>query len=251
MTYRHLLSFFEKAHRVDEYLNQDLVFLDTTLRFTREGSSFYYERNGVLKGCFSEENPYFKLAPTLLDRPLVLALESPVVLLPNEQRSLYLERPISLELHLSTSSNQKQSHCIDTFPLVDLKRTAYGKVQNAMVCYHWTSPCYEDWTQAKDLFAVLPLSLDNASKKRITFQKLVIYKNYLQLYLFPSQILTCEVRIKVSSSQDAFIQYDESYPNQIGTVPLHTVTDQEQGSNKFLKRVRFAKRKGTGIEYGF
>jgi hypothetical protein len=250
MYYADLLSFCTQSQKISDYLDQNLHLVERTLRFSQEDQEFYYFIDNELIGRFSTQYSYFTLIPILLDRPLVLALKPSLTLLPYESRTLSLERPISVELKIQThAAVDSPSHAIHRFPLVPLKMTSYGKVQKAMLCYYWESRVLTH--QAQDLFASVPIDLKNESKDKVSFQKLIISKNYLQLYILPTQLLTCAVHVKITSKQDAYIKYEDHYPSHLLEKPIKTVSDLDQNASKLLKKFKTFKRKGTGIEYGF
>ena len=173
-----------------------------------------------------------------------------ITLLPQEQHTTYIERPITIDLHVLTEIHQ-DSHCIYNFPIVPLKLTSYGNVQNAMLCYYWQSQAFQQSLDTQELFTSVPLHLKNTTKKKVTFQKLVIYKNYLQLYILPSQMITCAIHIKITSNQEAYIEYEDTCPVTIEEAPIHTVSYLTQSTSPIFKKLRQFKRKGTGIDYGF
>ena len=79
----------------------------------------------------------------------------------------------------------------------------------------------------------------------------MIYKNYLQLYLLSHQLWTCQVYVKMTSKQEAYIEYDTSPSHDLPGPPLHIISYFDSSKPTFLKHLRLLKRKGTGIEYGF
>ena len=259
LSYLEFLPFVTQSHLIQDYLNTSLTLFHSTLSFSQDKDQnlTYFWIGDQCQGSFSRQYTHFKLYPTLLDRPLALSLD-PITLLPGEKHKLYLERPIALELHLFSHKDLLQNRStpsklnrIYTFPITSLKRTTYGHVQNAMLCYFWKSHHLSSPLETQPLLACLPIYLENTTKEKMTFQKLIIYKNYLQLYLFPSQMMTCALHIKLSSPRDAYIQYDYTPPLDLKEDALHVVSQLSQRAPKLFKKFRLFKRKGTGIEYGF
>ena len=129
-----LLSILDHLLRLSDYVDQPLSIGERELCFATDHDHVECLLDQEVIGRFHTRLTHFNLKPALLDRPLFLALKTPVTLSPGERRTFLLERPVSLELRLSHAGSTEPFK-IATFPCVRLRRTSYGTVDQAMVCY--------------------------------------------------------------------------------------------------------------------
>ena len=197
-----------------------------------------------ITGFLESKYSHFKIRASLLDRPLVLALEHPLYIPPQSQSYLKLSRPIAFEL---IAYNADEEFKLLLNPTKALRVTSYGLVTQPMLCYHWLASTSEQPIDGNE--ALVPMVIQNQSKQVIELRKLTLYKGFLKLYKNDSYFVTNEVNLKLTSKQEGFLEYLDEPPSQYGICELlyeHT----GETSTKLLKLLRLVGKRGTGIEYG-
>ena len=243
-----ILSTFDHPLSLSEYINQPLTIGERELFFAADHDHVECLLDQEVVGRFHRRLTHFHLKPALLDRPLFLALKTPVTLSPGERRSFLLDRPISLELNLSHTGNAEHFRLL-TFPCVLLKRTSYGTVDQAMVCYYWESQECEE--ARSPYFALVPVEVVNQATSTVQLKKLVIYKNYMKLYATSRQLCTSAIKVKLSNRREGFISYQSAPPDLLSGEDFTTIEPEPDSRFHLINSFRNFKRRGTGIEHGF
>ena len=180
--------------------------------------------------------------------PLFLALKTPITLLPGERRSFVLQRPIAFELNL-TRGDIPEYFNMTSFPSVHLRRTSYGEVNQAMVCYFWQSEIVEK--PQDQSFALVPVEVINQASTSVQLKKLVIYKNYMKLFASPQMLCTSAVQVKLSNMREGFINYKSSIPLLFQGQDVTEIESKPSSRFHIINSLKNFKRRGTGIEHGF
>lgn len=218
----------------------------------QQGVSFYpyefYEMNSQEKllhrGSIGKQFSKIEVKTTLLDRPLVLALDQPLSVPPKAHCSFNLTRPLAFEIHVL---NDHESFKLLSSPIKTMRMTSYGQVINPMLCYYWCS--HFDVNSAEGNDALVPLVVYNQTKHAVELKKIILYKSFLKLFRAQTQFITNQVQVFITSKSEAYIEYTNDPPHTLG--PYNLIFDpKHEGELPFLKILRLGK-KGTGIEYGF
>ena len=200
----------------------------------------------VLKcGQFDAKLDRLQLRPTLLDRPLALALERPLHVSSGATIQLSLSRPIAFEVVVS---NATQELTLLSCATRALRLTSYGQVTSPMICYHWRSPA--DVTLAREEEALVPLLVTNHTKHPVELKKVILYKSFLKLFRAEAQFVTNQVQVMITAKSEAYVEYSERPPQALGECVL-SFDPKHEGELPLLKILRLVGKKGTGIEYGF
>ena len=202
---------------------------------------------GTLLKCgqFDAKLDHLQLRPTLLDRPLSLGLERPIHVAPGATLKLSLSRPIAFDVVVSNAS---QELTLLSCATRSLRLTSYGQVTNPMICYHWRSPT--DITLAEEDEALVPLLVSNHTKQAVELKKVILYKSFLKLFRAEAQFVTNQVEVMITAKNEAYLEYSERPPQELGTCVL-SYDPKHEGELPLLKILRLVGKKGTGIEYGF
>jgi hypothetical protein len=237
---------------VAQLLHSPLRLASYQLSLTRRARLIYYTLTRLdalggeaeQHGSFSATHPLIEIRATLLDRPLAMLLDEPLYLSPSETLEIGLSRPIAFELYVG--DEHKRSVLLKA-PSKPLRLTSYGEVNDAMLSYHWVTTCVNEAMDGDE--ALVPLSLINQTKRPIKFQKLIIHKNFLKLYLTERGFMTNSIRVKLSSKMEAYLEYQDQADQRRGSAEL-IYESEDTGNAKLLRYLRVKKR-GTGVEYGF
>ena len=83
----------------------------------------------------------------------------------------------------------------------------------------------------------------------VNFKKLIIYKNFLKLFSNSGKFTTNEIKVKMSSATEAYLEYqDVPFPPSPNAT---LVFESEHRGNAMLLKYLRVKKRGTGVEYGF
>ena len=243
-----LISALTQPLLLSDYINQSLLIGERELYFSSDHEHVECPLDEDSVGRFQRDLTHFNLKPTLLDRPLFLALKTPVTLSPGERRSFILERPIAFEILLHRQE-RSEPLILTSFPSMQLKRTSYGTVDQAMVCYFWESEQVE--RAQSGCFALVPVEVINQSTSTVQLKKLVIYKNYMKIYVSADTLCTSAIQVKLNNKKEGFINYQSTLPKLLRGQEV-TVIEPRPGSRfNILNSFKSFKRRGTGIEHGF
>ena len=243
-----LLSCLTQPLLLSDYIDQSLTIGKRELYFSVDRSHIECLLDQETVGRFHQSMTHFNLRPAFLDRPLFLALKTPITLAPGERRSFILERPIALDLNLRR--DQHPDHLmIASFPCLKLKRTSYGTVDQAMVCYFWESEQVEE--AQSECFALVPVIVVNQSTSTLQLKKLVIYKNYMKLYASSELLCTSAIQVKLNNKREGFINYKSTMPLLFQDQTVTVIEPQKGSRFHIINSFKNFKRRGTGIEHGF
>lgn len=197
-----------------------------------------------ITGLLDARYDYFKVQASLLDRPLILALEQPLYVPPLAQTRLTLSRPIAFKIIAHTATDEFK---LLINPTRTLRMTSYGLVTHPMLCYHWRALANERPYDGNE--AIVPMLIQNQSKQVIELRKLILYKGFLKLFKTNNYFVTNEVKLKLTSKQEGFLEYLDQPSSHHGTCEL---IDENSGesSTKLHKLLRLVTKRGTGIEFG-
>ena len=92
-----------------------------------------HKQNQEVTGFLDAKYSHFKVKASLLDRPLVFALERALYVPPLSQIQLSLSRPIAFEM---IAHNAQDEFKLLLNPTRRLRLTSYGRVTQPMICYH-------------------------------------------------------------------------------------------------------------------
>ena len=198
------------------------------------------ETTGFLDAKYS----HFKIQASLLDRPLVLALEQPLYVPPLAQTRLSLSRPIAFEIIAHTETNEFK---LFLNPTRALRMTSYGLVTHPMLCYHWQASTNDRPYDGNE--AIVPMLIQNQSKQVIELRKLILSKGFLKLFKNKDYFVTNEVKLKLTTKQEGFLEYLDQPPSHHGSCSL-IYQHSGEASTKLLRLLRLVTKRGTGIEYG-
>ena len=247
-----LRELHSKLYEIDQLLQSPLCFAGHQLTLTRSAELIHYRltrqdglgREAERRGSLSGRYPHLEIRATLLDRPLAMLLAEPLHLSPSETLQVGLSRPIAFELCVG---DEHKRSVILREPTKPLRLTSYGEVNDAMLCYHWVTGCVSEAVDGDE--ALVPLTLSNQTRRPITFQKLIIHKNFLKLYLTERGFMTNSIKVKMSSKTEAYLEYQDQ-ADDLGPRAELIYESDNTGNAKLLRYLRVKKR-GTGVEYGF
>ena len=197
-----------------------------------------------ITGLLDAKYSHFKIQASLLDRPLILALEQPLYVPPLAQTQLSLSRPIAFKIIAHTATDELK---LLINPTRTLRMTSYGLVTHPMLCYHWRALANERPYDGNE--AIVPMLIQNQSKQVIELRKLILYKGFLKLFKTDNYFVTNEVKLKLTSKQEGFLEYLDQPSSHHGACDLIYESSGES-STKLLKLLRLVTKRGTGIEYG-
>lgn len=250
------MSLFEcskQKRAITDLAREGLCVGDKRLKLTAGERLHHYElisltpeERELKSGQISAQLERFELRPTLLDRPLVLALDQPLHVPPRSQCTLNLSRPLAFDVWVSGA--EEEPHKLLSSSTRALRLTSYGQITDPMICYHWRSTI--DVLKANGDEALVPLMVSNQTKHPVELKKVILYKSFLKLFRAYEQFVTNQVSVLISSKSEAYLEYSERPPERLG--PCELIFDpKHEGELAFLKILRLVGKRGTGIEYGF
>jgi hypothetical protein len=206
---------------------------------SNSGQDSKYRRFGV-------EFDRIQCQPSLLDRPLVLALEHPVYISPRSHLQINLSRPIAFELTAIAANDKSLKLCI--MSTKNMRLTSYGQVTRPMICYHWQASTVSRPVDGNE--ALVPIMIYNQTKQVVELKKLILDKVFLKIFKNEDYFITSQVKVQITSKSEAYLEYLNTPPPLEGDCRLVFESSSDVGP-KFLKILRLMGKRGTGIEYGF
>ena len=198
-----------------------------------------------LAGSFDHRATSISIGATLLNRPLVLNLLTPLMLPPQSQLDITCSRPISLTIHAHLPQSEVLLCQVPTKPM---RLTTYGKVTSPMISYYWVSPITTQPIDGNE--ALMPIKIYNRAKHQVTLRRITIFRDFLKLYQSSSGFVTNSLKLLISSQQEAYVEYGQRPPK--GFEDLKLIAESVKTSqNPLGKLFRLMSKRGTGIEYGF
>ena len=101
-------------------------------------------------------------------------------------------------------------------PTRRLRLTSYGRVTQPMICYHWKATTGNLPVDGNE--ALVPMLIQNQSKQVIELRKLILYKGFLKLFKTDHYFVTNEVKLKMTSKQEGFLEYSDQPQVNMDTV---------------------------------
>lgn len=165
-------------------------------------------------------SPELKLLPALPNRPVVVRPEVPYTILPGERVQFYVGVP--LWIHLQS----KDDVMLVEEPVVRLSNTWFGTPMEGELAYAMRTMAKR---QLEDLDfhpwrAVCPVRIKNQRKERLTFERICLHVQYLDLYQDAREgIWTNESGVTVREGSDnnwSRISYARSAPDDLKAATL-------------------------------
>ena len=245
-----------RDYRLSQLLETPLNFCEHQIKFTQaEAQLIHFEAKWITGdeahspvtkcGLLSSQMKNVIIKPTLLDRPLVMALKTPLCVPPRSKLSVMCARPLAFEV---IATDGEHPLTMWTTTTTRLRSTSYGHITEPMICYYWVSDVSETIPEGNQV--LVPIEVCNQSKESVEFKKLTLYRDYLQLYRDHHVFVTNQLQVLISSPTEAYIEYGDTPSADYHDAKL--IYESSQRQQGVLRRIsRFIGKRGTGIEYGF
>ncbi|MFO7791886.1 MAG: DUF432 domain-containing protein [Candidatus Saliniplasma sp.] len=203
---------------------------------TEEGLNYHreYEDNIIDKTIFSKGkniviNPIEPLnTPKVLTSTLLIEMDKPLVLEPNNKKRIYLTYPLEIGVFVK---DKKQHKDIDIFTLVKNKYTLYGDVKTGTICKYWKSDLYTSKPSPDPLhLGVLELQLYNSADEWIEVTKSV-FNAYGMVMFYDRELVYMRCQMKIVG--------ENRFATQFLTKPLRE--DMKKSLEVFEKKLHHLK----------
>ncbi len=162
--------------------------------FRRRGESRRPDRPqpSATRAAADEEEFELEFRPALPDRPVVVRLETPYVILPRRDLLFYISMPLWLEVVTPTDGKALASE-----PTIQLSNTWFGPPNQGRLAYALRIPArsrHED-LPAEPTRAGFPVRLRNASEQTLVLERLCLDPGPLSLFQGETRIWTSNLGI--------------------------------------------------------
>ena len=184
------------------------------------------------------DGPWATPLPVMMDRPLIVRPDRALVLLPGEQARFFISLPVWFRLLIGKTVVPESGRRLQEFPVIPMANAWFGDPVSGELCYFIAARLYPEFEQIpySSVHAVCPLWISNESDKDLSFDRICLHTEFLNIYRGTRRFWTNEVSVLFKGSdQETRLQPSKSAPTLDGAAVLVS------GSRKLIELWHFKK----------
>lgn len=213
-----IAQLFERPHKFSEIPSAEMTIGEVTYRLEVSGSEgihFWNQDAEELTEAFININPKkatAQLRPNCYPEPMMLVVDKEVITYPHTRTTIYTVTPVVLQLVLAADGKE---YVLDELKEEKVLHTHYGPVDGGVTCLLSYVPVFwreEEIRIEEDFTAVVPITMINSLEDLHTMQRIVLFTEYLDLYLSEGNLYTNPVSVHILSGKEANVDYQDRSP---------------------------------------
>lgn len=213
-----ITQLFERPHKFSSAPSMDVQVGGVLYRLEASGSEGIYfrkQKGEEVSEAFVNVRP--KKATTLIrpacyPEPMMLVVDKEVITYPNTKTTIYTLIPVVIQLVLSAEGMEQ---VLDEQKEERVLKTHYGPVDAGVTCLLSYEPVY--WREEEiglddEATAIVPITMINNLENLHTMKRIVLYSEYLDLFLSGGQLYTNPIAVHILSAKEANIDYQDKSP---------------------------------------
>lgn len=185
-----------------------------------DGVYFRKQKGEELSAAFVNVRPKKATAlirPACYPQPMMLVVDKEVITYPRTKTTIYTLIPVVLQLVLSAEGMEQ---VLDEQKQEKVLRTHYGPVDGGVTCLLSYEPVFwreEEISTNDEPTAIVPLTMVNTLENLHTMQRIVLFPEYLDLYLSGGRLYTNPIAVHILSGREANVDYQDKSPKASAT----------------------------------
>lgn len=213
-----ITELFEKPHRFASEPSMEARVGDVVYHLEAsgpEGIYFRKQKGDELSEAFVNVRPKKATAhirPACYREPMMVVVDKEVITYPHTKTTIYTLIPVVIQLVLSVEGMEQ---VLDEQKEERVLRTHYGPVDGGVTCLLSYEPVFwrEDEIGIDDeATAVVPITMVNTLEDLHTMKRIVLYSEYLDLFLTGGQLYTNPIAVHILSAKEANVDYQDKSP---------------------------------------
>jgi hypothetical protein len=218
-----IVHLIEKPHKFSEIPSAGMTVSDVTYSLKVEGSEGIHFRKQdaeELTEAFININPKKATAlirPNCFPEPMMLVVDKEVITYPHTRTTIYTVTPVVLQLVLIADGTE---YVLDEQKEERVLQTHYGPVDGGVTCLLSYVPVFwrEEEVRIEENFAaIVPITMVNSLENLHTMGRIVLFTDYLDLYLSEGNLYTNPVSVRILSEKEANVDYQDRSPRTPAT----------------------------------
>lgn len=243
----------DKSYRFSEEASVDVTVGEVSYHLEASGSEgvYFSKKTGEeLYEAFVNVRPKKATAfvrPSVYPHPIMVVVDKEVITYPQTRTHIFTLVPVTVQVVLSADGMER---VLDEQKEEKVLKTHYGPVDGGVTCLLSYEPVFwreEDIGPDEEYTAIVPLTMINALEDLHTMQRIVLFPEYLDLYLCEERLFTNPIAVNILSSREAIVDYQDKAPRPHATkVSTRKVTPK---AGRTVKQY-FGQKSKAAQEYG-